>query len=433
MDNTTQSRLQFFISRFDKIKLFHASIIIGVVFWSGSLFGLYSWTVTGERVHFTETVRLKAESLANHSQSIRRWVGRHGGVYAEVGDELKPIPLLSNVLERDVHTPSGRKLTLLNSPAILSKISPFYKSGQGDRIHLVSIQPINPSNFPDAWEKKALERLDAGASRVDKLIHLNEKSFYRLMYPMNLEPKCLNCHHNLSQVSNKVVGGLSVSVDKSPYDRLAENVIRQIRLGYFSIWIIGLLALAFFDISSRRMLQRIEKMATHDDLTKLFNRREVERHINLECHRADRYQSDLSVIMLDIDHFKRVNDTYGHLSGDKTLRVVSTIIRETIRETDIAGRYGGEEFIILIPGVSCEGTRVLAERLRNNIKATAIQVDSHKRLSVSASIGISGISPDIKSPEQLVKSADEALYRAKATGRDRTCIAEQINKSIPIP
>jgi len=408
----------------NKITLFHISMMAGMVFWSVILYGLFSWAAIAEREHFKETIKLKAESLADHTQVLRRWIGGHGGVYVEVSGNIKPHPLLSGLSERDVETPSGRKLTLLNSPSVLSEISPYFESGDGDRIHLVSTKPMNPSNVPDSWEKTALEELEAGADKVDDFVRIGEEKRYRLMYPMKLEPKCLTCHHYPGSAPNRVVGGLSVIVDKTPYDRLTENVLHEIRLGYFTIWVIGLLALIAFDLMGVRLLRRIEFTASHDGLTRLFHRREIDRRLRLECERAGRYASDLSVIMLDVDHFKQVNDTYGHPGGDEALRVISGVIRQSIRQTDTAGRYGGEEFIILVPGVSCHGTEILAERLRTSIQAAPIQVKKDQTITLTVSMGVSCFSADKNSSESLVNSADKALYQAKKTGRNRVCVAE---------
>lgn len=424
MKITVNKKLIVYFARFNKTLLFEVSLVVGMVFWTAILYILYSWAAAAERQHFTETVKLKAESLAEHTQALRKWIGKHGGIYVEVNENLKPIPQLSSVPERDVETPSGRKLTLFNSPTVLSHIAPNYKNDEGDRIHLVSSHPMNPLNLPDRWEKRALAQLDKGTPKAGEFIYNRKQCFYRLMYPMKLEPKCLNCHHMISNTPKKVIGGLSVSVDKTPYDQLTESVLKEIRKGYFSIWVVGLVALALFKFTGMRLLQRIEIMATHDSLTQLYNRRQIESLLQLECKRADRYGSQLSIILLDIDHFKKVNDTYGHPSGDEALRAVSKIIRQTIRETDIAGRYGGEEFIILVPNASCDGTEAMAERLRNEIKTTSIQIEANNTISVSVSMGVACFSTENNTPEQLVKCADEVLYQAKETGRDRICIAK---------
>jgi diguanylate cyclase (GGDEF)-like protein len=130
-------------------------------------------------------------------------------------------------------------------------------------------------------------------------------------------------------------------------------------------------------------------------------------------------------MMLDIDHFKRVNDTYGHQLGDEALRVVAETVRKTIRKTDIAGRYGGEELLVLAPGdASSEKAEILAQRLNKAIKAAAIELKNGKTISITVSIGVSSFAPERKSAAALIKSADKALYQAKETGRDRVCISK---------
>lgn len=407
----------------NKISIFHFVIAIGMMAWTGILLGLFLWASSGQRYHFTESVKLKAQSLANHTQALRRWVGGHGGVYVEIGDTIKPLPLLAHVPERDIETPSGKKLTLLNSPSVLRLISHEFESGEDDQVRLVSSHPMNPANTPDDWEKKALIELEAGKANVQGFVSVGEESLFRLIYPMKLKPKCLACHKYLIGNQQKVVGGLSVTVDKTPYNRLSDRVIQTISMGYLGIWLIGLFGLAVFDFTGARLLRNIEFAATHDGLTRLNNRREIERYLNLEYERAVRYNNLLSVMMLDIDHFKRVNDTYGHQAGDEVLRCVAETIRQTIRKTDIAGRYGGEEFLILATNTSFDGSKILAQRLNTAIKETPIMQKDGKTISVTVSIGVSYYSSDIKSPDSLVKSADEALYKAKETGRDRICFS----------
>ena len=410
-------------TNYNKVKVFHLVVIIGMVSWTGVLFSLHLWASGGERHHFTETIKLKAESLARHTQALRRWVGGQGGVYVETNDKIKPHPLLVHVPERDIETPSGRKLTLLNSRSVLREILREFESGGGDRVRLVSHHPMNLSNIPDDWEKKALNELETRAAEAQAIVYSVEESFFRLMSPMKMKSKCLKCHHYLSENPQKVVGGLSVMVDKTPYDRLNEEMLHKIRMGYLGIWIVGLLGLALFDFTGASLLRNIELAATHDGLTGLNNRREIERLLNVECERTGRYEDPLSVMMLDIDYFKRVNDTYGHQAGDEALRVVADTIRQTIRKTDFAGRYGGEEFLILCPGTPHNRAERLAQRLNTAIKSEPIRLKDGKTISVTVSIGVSYYSLERKSAESLVMSADEALYQAKESGRDRVCFS----------
>jgi diguanylate cyclase (GGDEF)-like protein len=133
-----------------------------------------------------------------------------------------------------------------------------------------------------------------------------------------------------------------------------------------------------------------------------------------ECSRARRYNHPLSLMMFDIDHFKKFNDTYGHPLGDEVIKMVAKTIKEMARTTDRAFRYGGEEFAVLLPETSSENGLVLAERLRKKIEENR----SVKNLVITVSEGITGLLPE-DSPESLVKRADAALYSAKESGRNR--------------
>lgn len=410
-----------FLAAFNKVTLFHSIIALGILCWSVILLALWLWAHNEERKHFDETVMLKAESLAQHNQKLRRWIGGHGGVYVEVSDEIKPNPLLANVKERDIVTPSGRKLTLLNSPAILREISDQFKSAEGDQMRLVSHNPINPNNYPDDWESKALDQLEDGGGKAQSFVSVGGVSYFRLMYPMNIVPKCMNCHHYAANSPEKVVGGLSVIVDKTPYDRLSEQVLNKIGIGYFSIWVAGLFGLFAFDFFGAQLLRHLEFTSIHDGLTRLNNRREIDRLLNLEYQRATRYQKPLSLMMIDIDHFKQVNDTYGHQVGDKALRLVAETIKQTIRKTDIAGRYGGEELLVIATDTPSQDAISLAQRLSSALCAIPIKIKSGESISITVSIGVSCYSSEIKSASSLVKHADDALYQAKELGRNRVC------------
>jgi diguanylate cyclase (GGDEF)-like protein len=128
--------------------------------------------------------------------------------------------------------------------------------------------------------------------------------------------------------------------------------------------------------------------------------------------------------MSDIDNFKDINDTYGHLTGDKVLKEVAKIIRESIRSTDIAGRYGGDEFVILLPETPLSDALVVAEKIRRKFSRHPIQVND-KSFNVTLSIGITAFRKKVESPLSLLDEADKALYLAKERGRDRTCVAKR--------
>ena len=169
--------------------------------------------------------------------------------------------------------------------------------------------------------------------------------------------------------------------------------------------------------------EKLEEQATLDPLTGIMNRRALHARAEEECARSTRYGAMLTVAMIDIDHFKNINDSHGHATGDDAINHVVGIIRQEIRTTDILGRWGGEEFIVMMPSTGERESLILAQRLRKAIKTRALPTRDHPetRLAITVSIGIAGFRPERESFDDLIGRADKALYRAKQTGRNRVC------------
>lgn len=178
-----------------------------------------------------------------------------------------------------------------------------------------------------------------------------------------------------------------------------------------------------------RRVALLEHQNITDALTGLYNRRYLDQRISAEYARAHRYQHPLSVLMLDIDHFKRLNDTHGHQAGDLALQFISGLILDSVREADIAARYGGEEFIVIAPDTGIPEAGNLAERIRSRIQSHELRLaksgQGHQTLHVTISIGVAELTTGMASGEQLIQCADEALYQAKQSGRNRTVIHHQ--------
>jgi two-component system, cell cycle response regulator len=175
--------------------------------------------------------------------------------------------------------------------------------------------------------------------------------------------------------------------------------------------------------ASRADTARLERLATTDPLTQMLNRRALMERLATELDRAQRYALTLSVMMIDIDHFKKVNDTFGHLAGDEVLREMAQIVQREARTVDIVARYGGEEFVVVLPETAREGAVAFAERVRARVEeAQLVTGDQYSWLRVSVSVGVATV-PDTPAftPEDIIAAADEALYRAKAEGRNRVC------------
>ena len=163
----------------------------------------------------------------------------------------------------------------------------------------------------------------------------------------------------------------------------------------------------------------LNKLATTDELTKVYNRRQFFRLANIEVQRAKRKQGSAVIAILDIDHFKRVNDTWGHIFGDKALFEFAQACKTVIREVDLFARYGGEEFILLMPDATMDQGKSVADRILNTIQALELFTESGQKVQITTSIGVAQAALTSEKLSQSIKKADEALYTAKNSGRNR--------------
>ena len=166
--------------------------------------------------------------------------------------------------------------------------------------------------------------------------------------------------------------------------------------------------------------RRLEELATRDPLTGLLNRRALLERLSAEIDRCRRFDKPVSVLLLDLDHFKTINDGYGHLVGDDVLRQTAVLLDTAARTVDVVARYGGEEFVVILPETTPDGALIFAERLRERIGTYPFDVGDREPLHLTTSIGVASFpSPRVESTEDLFARADEALYRAKSSGRNQ--------------
>lgn len=195
------------------------------------------------------------------------------------------------------------------------------------------------------------------------------------------------------------------------------TIIIGIVLGH---WIYFLNRKNFYrDRSLKSTQQKLQQLADHDQLTGLLNRRKFHEHAENEMERCRRYDNHFSLLMVDLDHFKKVNDTYGHPTGDRVLETIGRLIEEETRFSDYAARYGGEEFCILLSETNISEAVESAERLRELISDQEFRSDENETFSVTCSIGVTEFNEDKESLKEIVKEADDALYKAKESGRNQ--------------
>jgi len=208
-------------------------------------------------------------------------------------------------------------------------------------------------------------------------------------------------------IAKKDIGLIGISKEKGSFDKKD--------LALFS-FLSSQIANA---IKNLEYISYIKGLAIRDPLTGLYNRRYFDEIFHYEYIRAKRYNFPLSFIMIDIDHFKLINDTFGHLIGDKVLQEVARLIKGSIRQADIGVRFGGEEFAIILPNTSLDKAIEIAERLRRRIEDHEISLNKEKKLSITVSEGVSSLREDTLSEEQIIEEADKALLKAKMAGRNR--------------
>ncbi len=214
------------------------------------------------------------------------------------------------------------------------------------------------------------------------------------------------------KVQEKIVGILYLD-DFIPRRFAAEELHLLSILGSF----------ASMSIDNARLHREMCQLASTDGLTGLYNHRIFGQMLKEELSRAERYRQPLSLVMLDVDDFKRFNDTYGHPDGDKVLQAVADILRETLRKCDIPFRYGGEEFIAILPESGAEAAAVVAERIRQ-----AVQCQSHRLLpayihqGVTVSVGVASFPRDGEDGDRLLHRVDQLLYRAKREGKNKVYV-----------
>jgi len=171
------------------------------------------------------------------------------------------------------------------------------------------------------------------------------------------------------------------------------------------------------------LLRRSEQLSCTDDLTKLYNSRFLNATLRREVERSRRYGTAVSLIFLDLDGFKVVNDEHGHLSGSRTLVEVGAVIRETVREVDVVSRYGGDEFTVILPQTGPEGAAIIAERIRARIEEKEFLIAYGLRVRLTASFGIASYPDHGRSKEDLIARADQAMYRVKGRGKNGVQLA----------
>lgn len=439
----------------------------------GSLSSLYIFKA-GDKYH-DDIFLNEARIIFKLVQNFRAWNVMHGGVYVFLKPGEKTNPYLYEVrpeagkkadMEAEITTSNGRILTLKNPALMTREIADLVSASENFKFKLTSLKLINPVNAPDAFEREAMQGMKLASDEKYGFEQINGETYFRYVAPLVIKDACLKCHGFQGFKVGDIHGAVSVSfpADTKQHDLLViyAGLVMYIAITLLVIFILRLfvtkpiIRLAAFseklgldeaDYSSlvkgedevgqltrtlmaanqrindqqhelKELAVTLDEQSRRDSLTTLHNRR----HLMLESGqwfaRAKRAKSSISVLMLDIDHFKEINDRHGHIVGDKVLQHFSEFLKEMVREYDMLVRFGGEEFLVLLPDTGREEAVALAERIRKEIEAAPVTIGL---LNIKFTVSIGVYTDTDCNLETAISKSDKALYKAKEGGRNRVC------------
>ena len=392
------------------------NIVIFSVAWTLLIFSSLAWMIHTSRAEQQRIVLLTARSIFKQIVITRRWNSSHGGVYTPVTDKNQPNPYLED-FGRDLRVNENMVLTKINPAFMTRQISEIAMLEDGVQFHITSLNPIRPENRATPAERQFLQNFEKGGKEDFVFLWEDGRQVFKYMAPLITEKSCLSCHQKQGYKEGDIRGGISVSLPFS-----LEIPIVSMTLSHVVIWAIGLVGMNFLGLKLDRSYNVIRHQAVMDALTGIPNRRSFSERILAEFIISRKSDAELSLIMCDIDNFKKYNDRYGHVEGDECLRKVAQCIRDSLkRPIDFCARYGGEEFVVILPNSSLGGAMTVAERIRENIENMKIaHCDSTTGGIVTMSLGLAtSKTVNTDSDEQLIRCADQALYLAKRHGRNK--------------
>jgi signal transduction histidine kinase len=234
-----------------------------VLVWSGLLGGFLYYDVNLARQHTDELARKEARANFDKDQAFRLWATGHGGVYVPIDDKTPPNPALAHIPERDIQTPSGKKLTLMNPAYMLRQLMDQFGELYGIKGKITSFKLMNSANAPDAWEAEAMHQFEQGRKEVFEVTDIGGEPYLRLMGAMQVQQGCLKCHGFQGYKVGEVRGGVCVSVPMRPYFQGLEATIRQKLLIFAAIWLIGLIGILSWSLLAHRRVREKAVIDAH--------------------------------------------------------------------------------------------------------------------------------------------------------------------------
>ncbi|MBF0281048.1 MAG: diguanylate cyclase [Zetaproteobacteria bacterium] len=453
-----------------------AIVSIGFAF-ATLLFGFYYQY--SEQNQLDLLLTKQARQIVNQVQITRHWNAEHGGVYVMLrpGETVNPYLYQmgpekagKSSIEPEIIDQQGRHFALINPALMTREIAEGSALYSDTRFHLTSLKLINPHNAPDTFEKASLLAFEKeGAKERILYIEHDDKPYFRYMVPLRVESSCIQCHGFQGYKLGDVRGGLSVTI---PMHEELEVFHKTRMMGMGAILFIYALLMALMAWAIQRFvgkpLQKLRYALAHiglddfdrnnmptsndeigsltrtmlesnqiirsqydamdqksrvDPLTGVNNRY----HLYLKApdiyDQSTKNRLSTCTMMLDLDHFKHINDTFGHTIGDQVLKHIVMIMSEHIRQHDLFVRYGGEEFLIILPQTNLSQGQAMAERIRYQIEHMPFVCSMGETIKVTVSIGIYCSFED--QMDRSILCADKAMYQAKEGGRNQVLVYQE--------
>jgi len=400
-------------------------VLATVALWTLALAVSLFWNLKNAERQTLDMAYAEAGAVRDKDMAFRRWAMRHGGVYVPATDKEAPSPHLSHVPRRDLHTTDGQTLTLRAPAIMVREMMDDYAGTRGIRGRITGLRYLNPANAPDAWEKVQLEAFTRGEkTEVWEVADIEGKPHLRYLRAWNMEPVCVECHAILGYKNGDMRGATGVNLPLAPYYERLVTLRTNLIATHGTIWLLGLVGIGWAGREMRerrRERQRAEEnlwfLAHQDSLTGLYNRHSLEDRLGQALATAQREKAPLAVMFIDLDRFKRINDSLGHSVGDALLVQVARRLLALTRQSDIVARLGGDEFVVALTGIGAVSDAMAVAGKILHALERPYTIDGNV-LHSTASIGVTLYPDDGASIGELMRNADTAMYHAKDGGRN---------------
>ncbi len=391
--------------------------------WTFLVGGSLFWNIVQVKQKTIEIGKIQAQTSYEKDVFYRRWNSIHGGVYVPVTKDTPPNPYLSHLPERDIKTPSGESLTLMNPAYMSRQVNELIKKKQGIGGHITSLKPLRPENSPDSWERKALGEFEQGKDMVMSVENMDGGNYLRVMHSFITEERCLKCHEAQGYKVGDIRGGISVSIPMAPLYAIQKERVNALSIVHTILWFFGISGLLFTrqrlkagEEKEHELVAELESLSIKDELTGLYNRRGLLSMVTQQYSIAKRIQKTLMLVYVDLDGMKQINDLYGHQEGDNALKDTADILKNAFRETDIIARIGGDEFVVFGMVIEHKGLNIVTSRINEKLERNVGEyvARSAKPYTLSLSNGIAFA--DTEKPfsfDSMLSEADQNMYLQK--------------------